>query len=295
MRFAEGEARNYSESATSFELAFVSGAGESARRIVAIPDTSLASGDILRRDDLPLTVRVKSYWPNSLPSWRPPARRGDPPRDVGGVARYFDFAQEPETRNPDFRNVPTAVIELEAAGRSLGTWVASAWAGDETLAPAARKLFAREVGPETAPEVAARLLEPQTVEAAGKTWSLALRPARRYESFSLTLLKTAHAEYRGTSIPKDFRSRVRIDNPETGERREVDIFMNNPLRYRGLTFYQYQMGTDELDPRRGTSTLEVVRNPSWLTPYAGCGIVGLGMVVQFMMHLAGFVARRRSA
>ena len=108
------------------------------------------------------------------------------------------------------------------------------------------------------------------------------------------LLKTTHAVYPGTEIPKDFRSRVLSENPETSEKREVDIWMNNPLRYAGLTFYQYQMGKDELDRSRGTSTLQVVRNPSWLTPYVGCLVVGLGLIVQFMIHLVAFVSKRRT-
>jgi len=41
--------------------------------------------------------------------------------------------------------------------------------------------------------------------------------------------------------------------------------------------------------------LQVVRNPAWLTPYAGCLIVAVGLVVQFMIHLVGFVSRRKTA
>ena len=109
------------------------------------------------------------------------------------------------------------------------------------------------------------------------------------------LLKATHEKYRGTEIPKNFQSRVSIDNPQTGERgREVDIYMNNPLRYQGLTFYQYQMGKDERSAV-GNSTLQVVKNPSWLTPYLGCIIVSLGMIVQFMYHLVGFITKRRTA
>ena len=44
-----------------------------------------------------------------------------------------------------------------------------------------------------------------------------------------------------------------------------------------------------------SSTLQVVRNPGWITPYAGCVLVGLGLVVQFMIHLIGFISKRRSA
>ena len=81
----------------------------------------------------------------------------------------------------------------------------------------------------------------------------------------LTLLKATHSKYPGTDIPKDFRSRVRIDNPKSGEKREVEIYMNNPLRYAGLTFFQFQMDADDMrrsadDPP--SSTFQVVRNPS---------------------------------
>jgi hypothetical protein len=38
-----------------------------------------------------------------------------------------------------------------------------------------------------------------------------------------------------------------------------------------------------------------VRNPSWLTPYFACLVVGAGLSVQFLMHLFGFVAKRRTA
>ena len=114
-----------------------------------------------------------------------------------------------------------------------------------------------------------------------------------YHPFSVTLLKTTHEVYRGTEIPKNFQSRVRINNPQTGEAREVDIYMNNPLRYSGFTFFQYQMGRDE---RRelGTSTLQVVRNPSWQVPYIACIVVSIGMTWQFMYHFLGFMRKRKA-
>ena len=91
---------------------------------------------------------------------------------------------------------------------------------------------------------------------------------------------------------------MRLQNPKTGEDRELEIFMNTPLRYVGLTFYQYQMAAGEDAARAGqtpSSTLQVVRNPGWLTPYAGCSLVALGLVTQFLYHLVGFVKKRRTA
>ena len=78
----------------------------------------------------------------------------------------------------------------------------------------------------------------------------------------------------------------------TREAREVDIYMNHPLRYSGLTFYQARMGRDQDDPQRGTSMLQVVRNPGWLTPYAGVFIVAAGMYIQFRQHLLKFLGKR---
>src|SRR5690606_8994401 len=114
------------------------------------------------------------------------------------------------------RNLPYAVFEVIAKnGTSVGTWLVSPWLVDQEL------------------------------PIDGKTFRTAFRFERHYHPFSVTLLKTTHEVYRGTDIPKNFQSRVRINNPQTGEAREVDIYMNNPLRYAGYTFFQYQMGRDE--------------------------------------------------
>jgi hypothetical protein len=71
--------------------------------------------------------------------------------------------------------------------------------------------------------------------------------------------------------------------------------MNAPLRFGGYTFFQYQMSADESMMRPGerpSSTFQVVKNPSRLTPYISCGVVGLGLVVQFLIHLVGFIIKR---
>jgi hypothetical protein len=61
-------------------------------------------------------------------------------------------------------------------------------------------------------------------------------------------------------------------------------------------FYQYQMDSDEISRGgKGISTLQVVRNPGWLTPYVACVLVGAGLIIQFMIHLVGFIKKRRIA
>jgi hypothetical protein len=81
---------------------------------------------------------------------------------------------------------------------------------------------------------------------------------------------------------------VRLQSADGSDDREVLIYMNNPLRYAGLTFYQYQM-----DSANATSVLQVVRNPSWLIPYISCAMMTLGLLIQFGIHLFSFATRQR--
>ena len=291
MRFDEGQTRSYSESATDSELVFQAG-----DEVTAIPVKLLKSGVEMKIGTLPFTIRVKAFWKNSNPAFRAPMMQNAPPLTTNGLALSFDFQELPDVKSMDERNIPTAIIELAGPDFSLGDWVVSDWAGDDALVGAIRNDYAGQMGAAMAQKITTELVRPQSVGINGKTFNFVMRPTQYPEPFSLTLLKATHTTYAGTDIPKDFRSRVRIENPATGEKREVEISMNHPLRYGGLTFYQYQMDAGQVAQQAGrtpSSVLQVVRNPSWLTPYIGCAMVGAGLVIQFMFHLVGFVSKRR--
>ena len=64
--------------------------------------------------------------------------------------------------------------------------------------------------------------------------------------------------------------------------------MNDPLRYRGFTFYQ--SGFDNNDK---TTILQVVKNPAMLLPYSPADSSRSASLTQFSMHLFGFVKKRR--
>ena len=262
MRFAEGETKNYSESALENELVFVTDAAKpDEEEVIAIPESHLQQPEI-RHPKLPFVVRVKQYHVNSNVRQRGPmVDTGEPPATQGAGPNGV-LEPLPVTRAMDSRNFPSAVLELSGPGLT-GTWLVSA------------------------------LLNAQEFTVQDRKWRMVMRWTRAYHPFSVHLLKTTHEVYRGTDKPKNFQSRVRIENPAKHESREVDIYMNNPLRYEGLTFFQQTMGRDELDRSRGSSGLQVVRNPGWVTPYLGCLMVGGGLVVQFVMHLIGFISKRR--
>ena len=291
MRFTEGETRGYSDSATDYELIFVNG-----NEITAIAEKILKPGAELKVSSLPFTVRVKEHWRNSDLNFRAPMLQNAPPLTTNGVAMNFDFRKVDDVKTMDARNVPTALLEFVTPAGSLGAWLASDWTGDAALVEAVRNGYA-QMGAAMAQNIAAKLVAPQSVTVDGKKFTFLIRPARVIHPFSLTLLKATHTTYPGTDIPKDFRSRVRIDNAAASERREVEISMNHPLRYGGYTYYQYQMSAGEMVRRSGqtpSSVLQVVRNPGWLTPYVGCGMVGVGLILQFLYHLVGFVSKRKT-
>jgi hypothetical protein len=297
IHFVEGETKAYAESSRNNELAFLSDSGSGAEEVVAIPGRLLASGGEIQNGNLPFTIRVKNYWENSEPSFRAPMMKNGPPLTTNGVGASFDFSPSAETKSMDEKNVPTALIEIIGANGSLGDWVVSDWTSDDEMVEGLQQGYAQQVGPEMAAKIAGQLTQPQSIEAGGKTFTFDLRPERVYFPFSLELLKATHTVYEGTDIPKDFRSRVQLRNPQTGEDREVEISMNHPMRYAGLTFYQYQMDAGQAAREAGrvpSSVLQVVHNPSWLTPYVGCALVALGLVTQFMFHLVGFLSKRKT-
>ena len=297
IHLTEGETKSYFVSPQNYELAFTTSADANTDEEIVIPLRLLARGGEVNNDKLPFVIRVKSFWKNSEPVFRAPMMQNGPPLTTNGIGAGFDFRQIAETKKMDDKNIPTALIEIVGPNGSSGAWVVSGWAADEGLIEALESSYAQQLGPEMAKNITGRLVQPQSVEAGGKKFTFSLRPERVFSQFSLTLLKATHSVYRGTDIPKDFRSRVRLRNPQTGENREVEIYMNSPLRYAGLTFYQYQMDAGDMAREAGrvpSSVLQVVRNPSWLTPYVGCFLVGAGLVIQFMMHLVEFVAKRKT-
>ena len=297
MRLAEGETKSYAESAQNSELVFTTESTKNDELVVAISDRLLRPGTEVHNPNLPFTIRVKQFWKNSEPDFRAPMMQNGPLLATNGVAANFDFHPLAEVKAMDDKNVPTALIEIVGPNGSLGDWVISDWTTDEGMIETVQANYASQLGPAMTRNIVNQLVQPQTVESGGKTYTFALRPERTYFPISLTLLKATHTVYEGTDIPKDFRSRVRLQNALTGESREVEISMNHPLRYAGLTYYQYQMTAGEAVEQAGrtpSSVLQVVHNPSWLTPYAGCAMVACGLTIQFLYHLAGFIAKRKT-
>jgi hypothetical protein len=261
LRLDQGQTRNYSESYRENELAVIDATDPQWDQVIAIPAERLGGREPIQHERLPFRVVTRSYYPNAIVQMREQLGNvSTPPPASRDIGAKLVVIPTPITYKQNERNQPSAVIELVGpANTSLGTWV-----------------------------VSTMLAQPQTFDYAGRTWRLALRSTRAYKPYSLTLLKFSHDRYMGTDIPKNFASKVRLHSLDGQTDRETLIYMNNPLRYDGLTFYQ--AGFDNNDT---TTILQVVRNPSWLLPYIACVMMGLGLSIQFGIHLVAFANKRR--
>jgi hypothetical protein len=267
MRLANGETKNYSEDITRDELAVTDTTNPEFDQVSAIPESALRHKRIIEHPSLPFRIVVRNFFQNSrLQMASESVNNAQPIADRGPGAQVI-VQSMPRATGPDEQNVVSAAVEIipfspanGAPGESLGTWLVSDALG-----------------------------APQEFSWMNRTWRLMMRPARYYKPYSVTLQKFTHERYAGTEIPKNFASRIALIDPDRAISRDVLIYMNHPLRYRGETFYQAGFQKDD-----SASILQVVHNPSFLAPYVACVIVAAGLLVQFGYHLVGFARRRAS-
>ncbi len=258
-----GQTMNYGEDLRHVELAAVDPGGPDAKEdtVYAIHQRRLAAGRTISDSRLPFTVKVVKFMSNSRVQQAPfLAAKG--PANAGAGTEVI--AEEAPNAPSEEQNTPSMYAELSAGGKSLGTWLFST------------------------------ALLPQTLELDGKKYELALRLVRVYlreheqeMPYQLTLKEFHHDVYPGTQIPKNFSSLVRLQDSVKKEDRDVLVYMNHPLRYRGYTFFQASFGENDT-----LSVLQVVRNPGWTIPYIACILVAAGLAWHFLARLAP--ARRTS-
>ncbi len=259
MAIEQGQTLNYVESPRDLELAVIDVTDPSYDDVHGIPPSLLARGESIAVPGTPVSIRVKSFYPNASLAPRGP---GDPPSLADrGVGAGVSVQPLPAVTSDDEVNRAAALVEPVAGGRSYGTWLVSNGLG-------APQSFAHE----------------------GRTYVLAMRARRQYLPYSVTLKQFRHDVYAGTDIPKNFSSLVHLSNPTRGEERDVLIYMNQPLRYAGKAFYQASFGKGDT-----LSVLQVVENPGWLLPYISCALVTVGLIVHFVLSLRRGMRRREVA
>lgn len=276
-----GERCNYLEHSQRWEIAFVRADRTDADETVVIPHRfwlhpNLQEPVRITHPDLPADVEILNAWKNSIvnPLQEDEEDASGSPflvRTKGGQLIRIEGTAETPGINPS-DDMPAVHLRLlhKQTGTPISECVLSLWMdrnGNRRMLQFA----------------------PVLVSIGEHVYELTLRRERIYLPFTFELRKFVHTTYPGTSVPKEFRSDIRLYDQSNTEGRDVTITMNQPLSYEGLTFYQSGYLPDD----SGT-ILQVVRNPGRWLPYIGCLLVAMGMLAHFTLHLVGFLQRSRA-
>ncbi len=250
MAIEEGSSINYTEDTRRLELAIVETSLPDYNEVYSVPQSAVSkNGTTIEHPAWPFTLAVQRYYPNAGLSMTQGA--GVTNAGIGAKAALEPLAESASDDNP---NQPAGIIEITGQNQMLGTWLIS------TL-----------------------IQEPQIFNVNGRTFTLALRPARHYLPFTIKLKDFRHDVYPGTDIPKNFSSLIKLLDPDHAQERDVLIYMNHPLRYRGLSFYQSSFGKNDT-----LSIFQVVKNPGRWLPYISFAMMTIGLIIQFLLTFLNF-------
>jgi hypothetical protein len=267
MRIPEGETMNYITHNRVAELAITDRSDEDQDHVVVIPRGLLRGEGLIQHASLPFDMRVEKYMINS------DLFQGEANTEnlaTAGNGLRIVAREIPEGSGVDSEqriDLPAVYVTLLKKGtdESLGTYLGA------TLLSLQEKPIVDNI----------------TVD--DKEYDMSLRFKRTYKPYTVHLIDFKHDRYVGTQKAKNFSSLVQLQDPGRGVDRKINIWMNNPMRYRGETFYQ-----SSFEPGDQVTILQVVKNVGWMMPYLSCMIVGMGLTAHFGQTLLTFLKKRRA-
>ncbi len=276
----EGQRTQVAYELDTVELAFIDKSDADKNHVIAFEhpllERSVSKETFLSSEKLPFEIRVDRWMTNSTREdrKRPPQSGDDDFHLTGTGIRDYEFKELPKSGGAKSQsNFATAYITLrnKEDQKTIGSFAVSQLLNDDAI------LF---------------MADYEKVEAGGKTWEFGLRFRRNYKPYSILLDDVQLEEYTGTMKAKDYSSIVKINDEKGDTLQQGRIWMNNPMRYRGETFYQSGYMRANQNPYGvEQTTLQVVTNAGWLIPYVACVLSGLGMLVHFGGTFARFASR----
>lgn len=258
MQIKEGESALYSEHSHDLELAIVEEVG-SNHVVTVVPFSRLRIDESIEIPEYNLTITMKDRFKNSV--IRPIPVGAQLPEQVKGIARQFSATPMRILKRDDARNISTVYAEIKGKEVDYGIW-----------------LFSNGLSVQQPIELSEE-----------KTIYVSLRPKRFYNNYAIFLEDFTHDVYQGTTIPKDFSSKVTLTDIKTNESRDALIYMNHPLRFDGKTFFQASFAQNDT-----VSILQVVQNPAWALPYISSLIMAFGLILQCLIYLNRFMKKRKA-
>jgi ABC-type transport system involved in cytochrome c biogenesis permease subunit len=280
MTIVEGRETNLACRTDEVELAIIDSSGIDRDQVTVVSGRLLkarAGGEPVTIDSLPFAIRVVQWFPNSSVVAVGPVAPN--PATTGLGRKWLATDRPPEGGASSQTNIASGYVQLleRASGRDLGTYLVSQFLNDQG------QVFAGAEGDEC-----------DTVAADGRDWRLQLRFRRAYKPYTVRLDDVRRINYSASETPRDYSSYVTFTDPGTGAEQQGRIWMNNPVRYRGETFYQStysQVDLGDGQPAEMTG-LQVVENAGWLVPYVACVLAFWGMLVHFGGTFLRFADRR---
>ncbi len=263
MTLFEGENSAEYQSYHLWELAVIKSSGDTGTAVEYLIDGNVAReatpSDPIRFESgqIPFTVSVQEWFRNSRAL--PKGPMFDVPVPV--VDGYFLQAQPPEKEAE--RNIAGCYVRVQ--DRSGHTTEGILW-GLENY--------------------------PFSVEVDGEFWGISLRKKRWPVPFDVTLEDFRVEFHPGTGMASTYESDIILK--EGGVERPINISMNEPLRYRGYTFFQASWGPQGSRPTdRLFSTFAVVQNPADNGPLYACIVIWIGLMYHMLWKLWKYYKSQR--
>lgn len=276
LNMIEGDVSNTFVNLDKIEFNFLNESADSVE-VIAVPSHHLAvaaeSGTPISNDSLPVDIKVVAFYENASL-----IRPENENLATTGLGLEFKSEKKDKSGGTDSQvDFAAAYVELleKESGDSLGVFLVHQLLNDgEALLPG---------------RVDDDILDTITVDET--TYKIGLRLHREVKPYWVKLDDVARTNWSGTETPRDYSSFLRIIVPESNDDLKKRVWMNNPLRFRGETFYQSSY--DSLPSGKETTGLQIVKNSGWMIPYMACSITALGMCVHFWGSLITFLGRRR--
>ena len=243
MVLAEGGKSNYVASYHDIELAISDVTDGIEKDVAVFPDNLLKKGNILKPKNLLIEIEVEKFCRNCAVSLKEDKSLPMPERIVLQDAKLEKIEEE---------NVSGIRYTLKNAGEGQD----KSYIAFENIPVKSR------------------------VKIADKIYKISLRHSREYLPFSVKLLDFEKKTHAATNMAKSYKSEILLKDGDY-EWRSI-IQMNEPLRYKGYTFYQSSV---LITDGKELSVLAVVRNVGRLFPYISSIIICIGLLIHLFIRL----------
>ncbi|PIR24985.1 MAG: hypothetical protein COX62_02355 [Deltaproteobacteria bacterium CG_4_10_14_0_2_um_filter_43_8] len=256
MAIVEGETVSYVRDYHDKELVVIDVSQPKTEKVYAFQQGWLQKGKKLSLASLPFSMHVVESYTNCTLA----KRKSDDDKEYHGLAKNFFFVPLPREKEEEKNQACLSFLleNAEAANNGIYSLV-------EEM-PITQNISIKDV-----------------------PYRFELRAKRTYLPFSIRLLDFEKKTYAATEKAKSFSSRIVLS--DGGIEQRYFIQMNQPLRYKGYTFYQASF-VDGVDAQ--TSVFAVVKNIGRIFPYLSSIIMCFGLLLHLLLQVPKLVKRGES-